>query len=99
MSVAGGWPRRKGATAVHEGKTLHFLRRDNTYAFFRYTDDKAVFVFANNCPFHVPVPWDSYSEFTGPRGLSAGTDVMSGERVDFSEEVLVGPRQVLIVEF
>ena len=90
---------RKGATAVHDGKTLHFLRRDNTYAFFRYTDDKAVFVFANNCPFHVPVPWDSYSEFTGPRGLSAGTDVMSGERVDFGSEVLVGPRQVLIVEF
>ena len=33
------------------------------------------------------------------RGLSAGTDVMTGERVDFSSEVLVGPRQVMIVEF
>ena len=90
---------RKGATAVHDGRTMHFLRRDNTYSYFRYTDDKAVFVFANNCPFHVAVPWASYAEFTGPRGLSAGTDVMTGERVDFSSEVLVGPRQVLIVEF
>ena len=90
---------RKGATAVHDGKTLHFLRRDNTYSFFRYTDDKVVFVFANNCPFHVAVPWASYAEFTDARGLSAGTDVMTGERVDFSSEVLVGPRQVLIVEF
>ena len=58
-----------------------------------------MFVFANNCPFHVAVPWASYSEFTGPRGLSAGKDVITGERVDFSSEVLVGPRQVLIVEF
>ena len=90
---------RKGATAVHDGKTLHFLRRDNTYAYFRYTDDKVVYVFANNCPFHVPVPWADYSEFTGSRGLSAGTDIMTGEKVDFSSEVLVGPRQVLIVEF
>ncbi len=90
---------RKGATAVHDGRTLHFLRRDNTYSFFRYTDDKVVFVFANNCPFHVAVPWASYAEFTDARGLSAGTDVMTGERVDFSSEVLVGPRQVLIVEF
>ena len=90
---------RKGATAIHDGHTLHFLRRDNTYSYFRYTDDKVVFVFANNCPFPVAVPWASYSEFTGPRGLSAGTDVMTGERVDFSSEVLVGPRQVMIVEF
>ena len=90
---------RKGATAVHDGETLHFLRRDNTYSYFRYTDDKVVFVFANNCPFHVSVPWASYSEFTEARGLSAGTDVMTGEKVDFSSEVLVGPRQVLIVEF
>jgi glycosidase len=90
---------RKGATAVHDGKTLHFLRRDNTYSYFRYTDDKVVFVFANNCPFHVAVPWASYAEFTDARGLSAGTDVMTGDRVDFSSEVLVGPRQVLIVEF
>ena len=90
---------RKGATAVHDGQTLHFLRRDNTYSYFRYTDDKVVFVFANNCPFHVAVPWASYAEFTSPRKLSAGTDVMTGEKVDFGSEVLVGPRQVLIVEF
>ncbi len=90
---------RKGATAVHDGQTLHFLRRDNTYSYFRYTDDKVVFVFANNCPFHVAVPWASYAEFTSPRNLSAGTDVMTGEKVDFGSEVLVGPRQVLIVEF
>ena len=90
---------RKGATAVHDGETLHFLRRDNTYSFFRYTDDKVVFVFANNCPFHVAVPWSSYSEFTSSRGIAAGKDVITGERVDFSSEVLVGPRQVLIVEF
>jgi len=90
---------RKGATAVHDGETLHFLRRDNTYAYFRYTPDKVVYVFANNCPFHVAVPWGDYSEFTSARGLSAGTDVMTGEKVDFRSEVLVGPRQVLIVEF
>ena len=90
---------RKGATAIHDGETLHFLRRDNTYAYFRYTGDKVVYVFANNCPFHVAVPWSDYAEFTSSRKLSSGTDVITGEKVDFSSEVLVGPRQVLIVEF
>ena len=58
-----------------------------------------MYVFANNCPFHVAVPWADYSEFTASRGLTAGRDVITGERVDFSSEVLVEPRHVLIVEF
>ena len=44
---------RKTSDAVQNGNTLHFLTRDNTYAYFRYTDDQAVFVYINNkgsCP-------------------------------------------------
>lgn len=32
------WQWRKTSRAVQEGKTLHFLTRDNTYAYFRYID-------------------------------------------------------------
>ena len=90
---------RKTATAVHDGQTLHFLRRDNTYAFFRYTDDSAVYVFANNNPRPVTVPWADYQEFTSTRTLGVGRDVISGSPVDFSAPVTVGPKQTLIVEF
>lgn len=90
---------RKTSDAVHNGNTLHFLRRDNTYAYFRYTGDDVVYVFVNNCPFETVVPWGDYAEFTDGRDLTSGTDVITGQEVDFSGEVKVGPRQALIVEF
>ena len=90
---------RKGCEAIRDGQTLHFLRRDNTYAFFRYTDDDVVYVMANNTPFDITVPWADYEEFTSTRSLGAGKDVITGETVDFTAPVTVGPRQALIVEF
>ena len=90
---------RKGCDTIHNGTTLHFLRRDNTYAYFRYTDGGTVFVFANNCPFEVEVPWGDYEEFTSTRPLGIGRNVITGAGVDFSAPVTVGPRQALIVEF
>lgn len=99
---------RKTATAVHNGGTIHFLRRDNTYAYFRYDGRQVVFVFINNSPEAVEVPWADYEEFTragaSRRGaesgqLVAGTDVLGGGRVDFSSTVTVKGKGVLIVEF
>ena len=99
---------RKGASAVHNGKTIHFLRRDNTYAYFRYNDEEVVFVFLNNSRRNETVPWADYAEFTAGgasrRGASApalvsGTNVVSGETVDFSAPVKVGPRSALVVDF
>lgn len=99
---------RKGASAVHNGKTIHFLRRDNTYAYFRYNDEELVFVFLNNSRRNETIPWADYSEFTcegaARRGadspaLVCGTDVVSGESVDFSAPVRVAPRSALVVDF
>ncbi len=99
---------RKGATAVHNGQTIHFLRRDNTYAYFRYNDEQVVFVYINNSRRNEIVPWSDYAEFTcesaARRGASSpalvsGTDVITGETVDFSSPVKVGPRSELVVEF
>ena len=99
---------RKTASAVHNGKTIHFLRRDNTYAYFRYNDGEVVFVFLNNSRRNETVPWADYSEFTcegaarrgaGSPALVCGTDVVSGASVDFSAPVKVAPRSALVVDF
>lgn len=74
------WQWRKTSEAVQMGKTLHFLTRDNTYAFFRYIPDErdadltgaegkhpvksAVFVYANNSSVDKTLPWSYYDEFT-----------------------------------
>ena len=99
---------RKTASAVHNGNTIHFLRRDNTYAYFRYDDNQTVFVYINNSRRNQLIPWDDYAEFTvagarrrGPdsQALVNGVDVVTGKTVDFSMPVKVGPRSVLVVDF
>ena len=99
---------RKTASAVHNGNTIHFLRRDNTYAYFRYDDNQTVFVYINNSRRNQLIPWDDYAEFTvagarrrGPdsQALVNGVDVVTGKTVDFSMPVKVGPRSVVVVDF
>ena len=99
---------RKTATAVHNGQTIHFLRRDNTYAYFRYNEDEVVFVFVNNSRRNEIIPWADYAEFTvegaarrgaGAPALVSGQNVVTGETVDFSSPVKVGPRNALVVDF
>lgn len=88
---------RKGKKVIHDGKTLHFLSRDNVYSYFRYDDSDAVFVYINNSPEPKTLPWSSYTEIA--EGLHDGRNVMTGESVTLDDTTVVGPRQVLIVEY
>lgn len=88
---------RKGKGVIHDGKTLHFLTRDNTYAYFRYNADEAVFVFINNSRGRKSIPWSHYAEIAD--GLYDGRDVMTGEAVEVNDATVVGPRQALVVEY
>ena len=96
------WQWRKTSLAVQKGKTLHFLSRDGTYAFFRYLEgdapaeqadgmkavESAVFVFANSSQSPKRIPWNYYDEFT-PRLASAtdGGHTAVGVNVLTGEEV------------
>ena len=97
---------RRGCPAIHHGKTLHFLSRknegavnhtDNTYAYFRYDGKTAVFVYINNTDEERPLDWSHYDEFVS--GPVKGRDVVSGERVELCDGLVVEPRSALIVEF
>ena len=88
---------RKGKQVIHDGKTMHFLSRDNTYAFFRYDDDEKVFVFINNSLEEKTVPWSSYAGMND--SLSSGTDVLTGEAVTVSDSTVVPPVSALVVEY
>lgn len=133
---------RKGCEAVQNGRTMHFLSRDNTYAYFRYfgsasaasvptgsagSSDPAgrsgkktesavpgasagsvqrifpdlsrgmVFVYVNNSPEDKTVPWVNYAEIAS--GLAEGTDVLTGERVDVRQPLVVPASSALVLEF
>ena len=88
---------RKTSKAVHCGKTLHFLSRDNTYAYFRYTDSEAVFVYLNNNTEPRQIPWNDYSEISSTLGKDV-RDVLSGNKVDPSS-MTAAPKSAIILEF
>ena len=87
---------RKSKEVIHTGKTLHFIDRDNTYAYFRYNDTDVVFVYINNSASERIVPWGRYAEIS--ENLSEGRDVITGEKV-VMDNIKVKPMSVLVVEF
>ena len=87
---------RKSKEVIHSGKTLHFIDRDNTYAFFRYNDTDVVFVFVNNSNDTRNVPWSRYSEISSK--LGEGRNVVTGDIVVMND-LQVEPMSAIIVEF
>ena len=87
---------RKSKEVIHSGKTLHFIDRDNTYAYFRYNDSEVVFVYINNSDNEHTIPWSRYAEIT--EGLGEGVNVITGEPIKMNG-VKVAPMSTLVVEF
>ena len=79
---------RKDEPVIHHGKTMHFLARNNTYAYFRYTDEEAVFVFANASEEPQIVPLETYAEILSTYNPVA-YNPLTGEKVDLNEGLKV----------
>ena len=72
---------RKKEPVLHTGKTMHFMARNNTYAFFRYNDKEAVFVFANASEEPRIIPTETYEEILSQYNTK-GINPLTGEEVD-----------------
>jgi glycosidase len=88
---------RKGKDVIHNGRTKHFMTRDNTYAFFRYNDTDKVFVYVNNSPEEKTIPWSHYAEIAS--GLGEGVNVVTGEKVTITDSTVVPASTALVVEY
>ena len=89
---------RKGEPVIHTGRTMHFLGRDNTYAFFRYNESEAVFVFVNASEEERAVPTAHYAEILDKYNAN-GKDILSGEKIDLSrKDITVAPLSAVIVK-
>ena len=88
---------RKTKDVIHNGRTLHFMTRDNTYGYFRHDEDDVIFVYINNSQQPKNIPWSYYSEIS--EGLKDGVDVITGEPCEISDATVVPPCTALIVEY
>lgn len=89
---------RRGSKAVQEGQTLHFLRRDNSYAYFRHTPDDVVFVFVNNGLETVEIPWLDYKEFTVTLPDGRWENVLTCSEID-PKNVKINEKSSIVLHF
>ena len=89
---------RKGEPIIHYGKTMHFITRDNTYAYFRYTDDGAVFVYINASEENRTIPTAHYAEILNKYN-PVGQDIITDKTVDLSKKNLIAtPLSAIVVK-
>ena len=88
---------RKGEKVLHYGKTMHFMARNNTYAFFRYNDEEAVFVFANASDEPRRVPIETYEEILSQYN-PVGIDPLTGETIDLGQAMEAKELSTIIVK-
>ena len=89
---------RKGEPVIHTGRTMHFMSRDNTYSFFRYNDNEAVFVFVNASEDNRTIPTANYAEILSKYN-PVGEDVISGIIYDLSEkDIVIEPLSSIVVK-
>jgi len=90
------WNWRKTEPVLWTGKTMHFMARDNTYAYVRYNKDEAVLVFINASEQEKTIPLDHYQEILSryPTAINPFTH----QSIDLSQPQLSDPLSAFIVK-
>jgi glycosidase len=87
---------RKDEKVLHFGRTMHFLGRNNTYAYFRYNENEAVFVFANAAEEPRRIPTETYAEILN-RYNAVGFSPLTGEVIDLNRKDIQVPALSTVV--
>lgn len=87
---------RKSEPIIHNGRTMHFMGRDNTYAYFRYTNEGAVFVYINASEEDRVIPTSHYVEILS-RYNTQGTEILSEKTIDLGRNDITIPALSSIV--
>ncbi len=87
---------RKSADVIHNGKLMQFAPIGNVYAYFRYDEDDVVMVVFNRDKDQQALDMARFAERLGDR--QRARDVVSGKIFDVTNELLLEPRSVLVLE-
>jgi glycosidase len=88
---------RKTSEAIHHGKTVHFVPKNNVYVYFRYLDDEAVMVLLNNSNDETrTVSGDRFSEILNH--YASGKDIMTGQKFSTFESFEVPAKSAKIIK-
>lgn len=92
------WNWRKQEPVLWNGKTMHWLRRDNTYAYARYNDKEAMLVLMNASEEERTMPINTYAELLhhyAPQGI---LPLDNNQLIDLTQDIKIAPLSALIVK-
>lgn len=87
---------RKNASAIHDGKLMHFAPEDDTYVYFRYNDSQKIMVVFNKNFHQITLDTKRFHEMLSPQ--STATAVLSGKNVSLAASLSLPPRSVMILD-
>jgi glycosidase len=89
------WRRHK--PVVHFGKTMQFAPQQDVYVYFRYNDSEQIMVVLNNSHQERAIDLSRFEERL--KGLNIAKDMLTGEVLNLDQEMTIGPKSSLILEF
>ncbi len=87
---------RKGATAIHNGKLVHFVPVDGVYTYFRYNDSMKVMVMLNKTDNRQVVKLRRFAEVLEKE--TKARDIFSGKELLLKDNITVDAKEALILE-
>ena len=87
---------RKTASAIHDGKLMHFVPQQNVYIYFRYNENSKVMVLLNKEDKEVEIDLAQFAEIL--KKGSKAKDVISGKEMILNEKLKIGSKQPMILE-
>jgi glycosidase len=87
---------RRDTAVLHHGKTLQFVPEHSSYVYFRYDEQDSVMVAFNKQGKEQRLALDRFQERLA--SYRHARDVITGEKLDLSEALLLPPRSVRVLE-
>ncbi len=87
---------RKTASAIHNGKLIHFIPENEVYVYFRQNNEQTVMVILNNGYQPKVLKTDRFNEVLD--GFTGGTDIITGKIFSDFSQIQLSPRSAMIIE-
>ena len=87
---------RKTATAIHNGRLIHFIPEKEVYVYFRQNSEQTVMVVLHNGYQPKVIKTQRFNEIL--RNFKEGVDILTDTRITNLEKLQLSPRSALIIE-
>ncbi len=87
---------RQTATAIHNGKLVHFIPNDEVYVYFRQNGEQTVMVILHNGFQPKVLKTQRFNEILS--NFKGGVDIISDKKLDSLDKIQLSPRSAMVIE-